>query len=208
MTAKNLSTVATDIVETYGKTAINTITTYRVGSERLIDFVDQRVASAAVGGVARMGSDLRSNVMDAKKRLRSLYLQGLTFGADQAQNVVAAAVVRASKGIERFAANANRIDRITVSAVDMLARAALPAAQVVSQVAGRVELGSDRLARRVADDRGAIDRPYVLRESAVRTQVVASQRKIGAPATKKKTRTAPARKKAAATRGRTSRKSA
>lgn len=179
MSAKNLSTVATDIVETYGKTAINTITSYRVGTARLLDFVDERMASAAVGRVSRLGTELRSGVLIAKRRARNLTIEGLMRGTDRAQEVVTAAVVLASRGIERFATRADRIDRITVSAVDMLARAALPAANAVSRVAERVESGSDQLARRIAEDRAAIDRPVVRRKTAVRTKVAAGQRKVG-----------------------------
>jgi len=181
MTAKNLSTVATDIVETYGKTAINAITTYRVGTERLIDFVDHRVAAAAVGGASRLGGALRANVVDTQKRVRSLYLQGVTTSATRAQSLVTTAVRIASKGIERFSAYAGRVGSVSAqNSVQVLARAALPAANAVSNVAERFENGSDRLVKRVAEGRSEIERPVVVRETATRTRVVASKRKIGA----------------------------
>ncbi len=181
MTAKNLSTVATDIVETYGKTAINAITTYRVGTERLIDFVDHRVAAAAVGGASRLGGRLRANVVDTQKRVRGLYLQGVTTSATRAQSFVTTAVRVASKGIERFASYAGRVGVVSArNSVQVLARAALPAANAVSNVAERLESGSDRLVKRVAEGRSAIERPVVVRKTATRTKVLASKRKIGA----------------------------
>ena len=181
MTAKNLSTVATDIVQTYGKAAINAITTYRVGTERLIDFVDRRVATAAVGGASRLGDELRSNVLDTQKRVRGLYLNGVANSATRAQGLVTTAVRFASQGVERFASYANRVGGSPNGrAIEMLARAALPAANAFSSVAGRVEDGSDRLVKRVAEGRGAIQRPVVVRAKATRTQVVAGKRKLGA----------------------------
>ncbi|MEO5882135.1 MAG: hypothetical protein ABIQ06_06930 [Caldimonas sp.] len=155
MTAKNLSTVATDIVETYGKTAINAITTYRVGTERLIDFVDHRVAAAAVKGVMT--------------------------SATGAQRLVTTAVRVASRGIERFASYAGRVEGQSArNSVQVFARAALPAANLVSNVAERLEIGSDHLVKRVAEGRSAIERPVVVRKNATRTRVVAGKRKIGA----------------------------
>ncbi len=181
MTAKNLSTVATDIVENYGKTAINAITTYRVGTERLINFVDHRVAAAAVGGASRLGGQLRANVVDTQKRVRGLYLKGVTTSATRAQGFVTTAVRVASKGIERFAAYASRaVGESAQNSVQVLARAALPAANAVSNVAERLEIGSDRLVKRVAEGRSAIERPVVVRKTATRTKVLASKRKIGA----------------------------
>jgi len=185
MTAKNLSTVATDIVETYGKTAINAIATYRVGTERLIDFVDHRVAAPAVGGASRLGDGLRSNVIDARQRVRSLYLQGVAASATRANELVTTAVRAASKGIEQFAAYADRVGGAPMrSPIDILARAALPVATRFSDLAGRVENGSDRLVRRVAEGSKAVARPRVVRETATRTKVVASKRKVGAQVSK------------------------
>jgi hypothetical protein len=181
MTAKNLSTVATDIVQTYGKAAINAITTYRVGTERLIDFVDRRVATVAVGGASRIGGELRSNVMDAQKRVRGLYLKGVTDSATRAQGLVTTAVRVASAGVERLASYAGRVGGSPSGrAVEMMARAALPAANAFSSVAERVEGGSDRLVKRVAQGRSAIQRPVVVRAKATRTKVVAAKRKLGA----------------------------
>ena len=42
MSNKNLSTVTTDLIESYGNTARNVIQAYRVGNLRAVQFVDQR----------------------------------------------------------------------------------------------------------------------------------------------------------------------
>ena len=46
--SKSLSTVANEVIDSYGITAINVINTYRFGGERIVGFVDERFASAWV----------------------------------------------------------------------------------------------------------------------------------------------------------------
>ena len=46
MSNKNLAAVTTELIETYGNTAKNVITAYRVGNERAISYVDQSWAAA------------------------------------------------------------------------------------------------------------------------------------------------------------------
>ena len=60
MSNKNLSSVATAVIESYGNTAINMINAYRVGGERVIGFVDQRFEAAVNTGAARLSDELRS----------------------------------------------------------------------------------------------------------------------------------------------------
>jgi len=42
MTAKNLSTVTTDLIECYGNTAKNVIDAYRAGGERVVTVLEKR----------------------------------------------------------------------------------------------------------------------------------------------------------------------
>ena len=46
MSAKNLATVTNELIESYGNTAKNVISAYRVGNERAIALVDQSWANA------------------------------------------------------------------------------------------------------------------------------------------------------------------
>ena len=77
MSSKNLSTVATDVIETYGITATNVINAYRFGGERFIGFVDTRIASAVSGVPSALGTGLRSKLMDGQKRVSSYSVKGL-----------------------------------------------------------------------------------------------------------------------------------
>ena len=138
MSTKNLSSVATAVIESYGNTAINMINAYRVGGERVIGFVDQRFEAAVNTGAARLSDELRSNLIDTEKRISGYYAKGLQIGTDRAESAVSTAVELANKGVDRIAANAERFDQATkFGALDMLNRVALPAATAMSEVVVR-----------------------------------------------------------------------
>lgn len=151
MSAKNLSTVAADVIETYGLTATNVINAYRFGGERFIGFVDTRVASAVSGKRNAFGGGLRSLLVDSQKRVSGYSVNALQAGTDSAQRAVGMAVDLATKGLSVVAASAVRVERAAnVNALDTFNRVAMPAAELVSQVADKLEEGSSALVRRVA----------------------------------------------------------
>jgi hypothetical protein len=151
MSTKNLSTVASKAIETYGITATNVINTYRYGGERVIGFFDQRFASAVNRGASALGKSTRSSLLDGQQRVSGLYVKGLHFGTDRAQSAVGMAVDLATKGVGLVASNAKRLDRSTnLNALDKLNRVAMPAVTLLSNVAERLEEGSTELVKRVA----------------------------------------------------------
>jgi len=151
MSTKNLSSVATAVIESYGNTAMNMIHAYRVGGERIIGFVDQRFEAAVNAGGSRIGDELRTNLIGTEKRISGYYAKGLQFGTDRAESAVGSAVELANKGVVSIAANAERFDQATnFGALEMLNRVALPAAKVVSDVVVHIEEGTSQLAKKVA----------------------------------------------------------
>ena len=167
MSSKNLSSVATAVIESYGNTAINMINAYRVGGERVIGFVDERFEAAVNTGAARLSEELRSNLIDTEKRISGYYAKGLQIGSERAESAVSTAVELANKGVDRIAANAERFDQATkIGALDMINRVALPAATVVSEVVVRIEEGSSQLAKRVAG------KPAVVKAAAKKAKTV------------------------------------
>jgi len=151
MSNKSLSSVATDVIATYGITATNVINTYRFGGERVAGFVDQRFAAVVNRGAAALRKDLRSSLIGSQKRVSGYYVKGVHFGTDRAENVVGVAVDLATKGVSLVAANADRIDRAAnLNALATLNRVAMPAADLVMKVAERIEEGSSELVKRVS----------------------------------------------------------
>lgn len=151
MSTKNLSTVATEVIEAYGITATNVINTYRFGGERVLGFFDQRFASVVNRGASALSKGTRSSLTDNQQRVSGFYVKGLRLGTDRAQSAVGVAVDLATKGVSLVASNATRLDRSAkLNALDKLNRLAMPAATLLSNVAERLEEGSGELVKRVS----------------------------------------------------------
>jgi len=188
MSTKNLSGVATAVIESYGNTALNVISAYRSGSERVVGFVDQRFEAVVSAGTVRLSDELRTNLIEAEKRLSGYYVKGIEFGTERVERTVSTAVDFASKGVERMAANAERFDQATkLGALEALNRMALPAARAVSEVVVRIEERSGQFAKRVAG------KPAVVKAVAKKVKAVG---KSAASATGKATKKAATVKKA------------
>jgi len=183
MSKKNLSTVATDVIDAYGITATNVINATRYGGERLIGFVDTRIASAVKRGESVYGKGIRSNLIDSQKRVSGYSVKGLHLGTEGAQRAVGVTVDLATQGVGFFAANAGRFDRAAnLNALETLNRVAMPAAQLVSKMADRLEEGSTELVKRVAG------KP--LAAKAVATRKLSATTRKAAAARKQATQTA------------------
>jgi hypothetical protein len=151
MSTKNLSSVATDLIESYGITATNVVNAYRFGGARLIGFVDQNFANAVNRGGSLIRADLRSGLIGRQQLISGYYVKGLDFGGERAEAAIGIAVDLASKGVSLAAANAERFDQATnLGALEVLNRVAMPAANVVVQVVERIEQGSGKLVRVVS----------------------------------------------------------
>jgi ketosteroid isomerase-like protein len=151
MSTKNLSTVATQVIEASGMAATNVINSYRFGGERVIGYFDERFASAVTRGASSLGKSTRSSLIDNQQRVSGFYVKGLRLGTDRAQSAVGVAVDLATKGVSLVATNAKRLDsRVNLNALDKLTRVAMPAASLLSSVAERLEEGTTELVKRVA----------------------------------------------------------
>jgi hypothetical protein len=151
MSRKNLSTVATQAIGAYGLTATHVINATRFGGERVIGLVGTGFATAVARGESVYGKALGGNLIGTQKRVSSLAVKGLHLGTDGAQRAVGVAVDLATKGVGVMADGAARVDAASrLNALDSLNRVVLPAAQLVGQVAERLEEGSSALVKRVA----------------------------------------------------------
>ena len=186
MSAKNqnLSSVATDVITTYGITATNVINSYRFGGERLIGFVDERFAMAVNNGASALNKKIRANLIDNQQRISSYSVKGVHAGTDRAQQVVGFAVDLATKGVGFVAANAERIDRaVNMNALKTLNTVAMPVAVVVSTVADRIEEGSSLLVKRVSGKAMPAKAVATRKLSATTRQAAATRNRITKTAT-------------------------
>lgn len=157
MSAKNLSTVTNELIESYGNTAKNVINAYRVGNERAASYVDHRWAAAVKKAGSRLSAEVRGNAVAAQKKISALYLQGVTLSSDGADVAVDKAMALAGQGVKQVAANASRFEQtLGVTTLHSLAAAAVPAAQAVTNVANRLEARSGALANRIAGSKAKV----------------------------------------------------
>lgn len=156
MSAKNLATVTNEIIESYGNTAKNVITAYRVGNERAVEFVDQSWAAAVKKTGTRLSAEVRGNALAAQKKITAAYAKGVEVTSDSADSAVSKAVKLAEKGVVQVAANASRFEKATGVKLKPLAVAAVPAAQAVTKVAAKLEVQSGAFANKLAGKKAKV----------------------------------------------------
>ncbi len=151
MTAKNLSTVATDLIECYGNTAKNVIDAYRAGGERVVTVLEKRWNAAFKESRSQLTKDVAKNASAAQLAFSVYYTKGLTQTTKGAGMVVSQLVKLAEAGVERVAANASLFEEKTgLSTLNTIAEVAKPGAVVLSQFAAKLEEKSAALASKIA----------------------------------------------------------
>ena len=153
MTAKNLSTVATELIACYGNTAKNVIDAYRAGGERAVTVLEQRWTAAFNQSRSQLTKDVAQNASAAQLAFSVYYSKGLTQTTKGAELVVSQLVRLAETGVERVAANASLFEEKTgISTLNTLAAVTKPGAVALSQLAAKIEEKSATLASKIAGD--------------------------------------------------------
>lgn len=153
MTTKNLSTVAADLIGTYGNTAKNVIDAYQAGGERVATALEQRWNSALKQSRSQLTSEAAKNATAAQLAFSMYYTRGLTQTTKGAELMVSQLVRLAEAGIERVAANASLFEEKTgLGTLNTLAQVSKPGVVALSEFAAKVEQKSAALASRIAGD--------------------------------------------------------
>lgn len=157
MRNQNLSTVTTDLIACYGNTARNMIRAYRLGNQRVARFIDDRWDSALQASASQLRSEVRKNALAAQRAVSGMYIKGITVTSDRADVVVDKALELADKGVRQIATTAGAFEQRTgVTSLHVLAKASVPAVNLVSGLAGKLEQGSSKLANTVAGKSTAV----------------------------------------------------
>ena len=151
MTAKNLSTVATDLIECYGNTAKNVIDAYRAGGERVVTVLEKRWNAAFKESRSQLTKDVAKNASAAQLAFSVYYSKGLTQTTKGAELVVSQLVKLAEAGVDRVAANASLFEEKTgLHTLNTIAEVTKPGAVALGQFAARLEQKSAALAGKIA----------------------------------------------------------
>ena len=151
MIAKNLSTVATDMIECYGNTAKNVIDAYRAGGERVVTVLEKRWNTALNESRSQLTKEVAKNATAAQLAFSVYYTKGLTQTTKSAELVVSQLVKLAEAGVDQVAANASLFEEKTgLHTLNTMAEVAKPGALVLSQLAAKIEEKSAQLASKIA----------------------------------------------------------
>ena len=165
MTAKNLSTVATDLIESYGNTAKNVIDAYRAGGERAVSLLEQRWNRAMKQSRSELTAETAKNASAAQMAFSAYYSRGLDLTTNGATLVVSQFVKALEQGVERVAANASAFEEKTgMTTLNTLAAVTAPGALALSKLASQIEQKSAALASKIAGD--DVETASVKRKSA------------------------------------------
>ena len=151
MTAKNLSTVTTDLIGCYGNTAKNVIDAYRAGGERVVTVLEQRWNAAFKESRSQLSKDVAKNASAAQLAFSVYYTKGLTQTSKGAELLVTQLVKLAEASVERVAANASLFEEKTgMNTLNTIAQATKPGVAALSQFAAKIEQKSATLASKIA----------------------------------------------------------
>lgn len=151
MSTKNLSTVTTELIESYGKTVRNVVSAYRVGGERVIGLIDQRWEQALKKTGSRLKPEARGNALAAQRKLSGYYARGISLTTGGADALIDKAVELAAKGVQQASANASRFEKKTgFSTLQVVATAAVPAVDAIQKIASKFEAQSSKLVKRIS----------------------------------------------------------
>ena len=151
MTAKNLSTVATELIECYGNTAKNVIDAYRAGSECVVTILENNWNSALKESRSELTSEVTKNATAAQLAFSVYYTKGLTETTKGAELVVSQLVKLAEASVLRVAANASLFEEKTgINTLNTIADISKPGALVLRQLATKIEEASAQLANKIA----------------------------------------------------------
>ena len=151
MSTKNLSAATTDLIESYGNTARNVVSAYRIGGERMLGMMDQRWEQALEKTASRLKPEVRGNALSVQKKLSGYYSRGISLTTGGADALINKSVELAAKGVQQAAANASRFEKKTgFTTLHTVASAAVPAVDAIQKIANKLEAQSGQLVNRIA----------------------------------------------------------
>ena len=156
MSAKNLSTVASDLITSYGNTATHIIDACEAGGERMVSLLEQRWNQALKQSRSELSAETVKNASAAQLAFSVYYTKGLNLTTNGARKVVSQLVKLAETGVERVAANASAFEEKTgVTTLDTLAKATRPGALALSKLAEQIEQTTASLAHKISGSNAA-----------------------------------------------------
>lgn len=153
---RTISGTVIDVVGLYTKAARSLVAGYRAGTQRVVEGIDRRYASAVGGASLPMVSDgIKEKLVNAQQRLGGFVVEGVSRVSERADAALDNLANNATKGIETITEKTTWVQGLP--GVAMLRPAHLKAASLSLKVADKVAQGADWVSERLARSDEAIE---------------------------------------------------
>jgi len=151
MSTQTLSSVATHVVGQYSQVGKLIVGTYRAGAQRFVSGANTRYAEFLNSrSLPLVNEAVKASLLDVQQQFAGLVEGGITSGSDRAEQVIDFVAGGVNGGIQRIAANAERVaTAFDTNAITTVGSLTMPAAQVSLEIANRAVEGTKRLSARV-----------------------------------------------------------
>lgn len=157
MSSTQISSIATDVLQSYRKTSASLIEGYRAGSSRLLDRVHSNWEQGVNTRGSRLSPALREDLIAAGKEINGYYAKGVEKFSDRMALATEAAYDFADAQVKKLSERASRIENaFGQTPLRSLAVVGMPSARVAHEVAEAIATQAQRVAGKVAGaDEGA-----------------------------------------------------
>jgi hypothetical protein len=147
-----LNAVAIDVVGQYGLAGKHLVQAYRLGTQRVIDQINERYSSFVNSSALPMVQEsVRASLLSAHEQFTGFFVGGVARATEQADLAIDKITDGTTQGIKRLGGFGERIEAMVGSpVVDTLTKVNMPVAQLSLTIAGQVVENSKRLVERVA----------------------------------------------------------
>lgn len=147
MTATTLSSVTLKTLENYRSAAAQTVAAYRQGSHRLLGLVNGALENSVYPRTAKLAPRATQRLDQARGKASEIVVKGIDALADRTEQLIDRGSSAAAAQLGKVAALTAGIDNeVLANGLQTAARLAVPGAQVVLAVSGRLAEGASALA--------------------------------------------------------------
>jgi len=152
MTTTTLNAVAIDVVGQYGLAGKHLVQAYRLGTQRVIDQINERYSSLVNSSALPMVDEsIRTSLLSAHQQVTGFFVGGVARATEQADLAIDKITDGTTQGIKRLGGFGERIEALVgAPVVDTLTKVNMPVAQLSLTIASQVVENSKRLVERVA----------------------------------------------------------
>jgi len=203
MNTQSLSSVTLETIENCRHAAELSVQTYRVGSRRLIDLVNDSLVKNVDSRTGLIAPKLTDKLAQVRAGLSDIIVKGVTGVSARTEQVIEFSSDSATKGVTQVAEFAAGIEnRVAANGIETVVRLSMPGAEVARTLSAKVAEGAGKLSRVAAGKPVKAPRAVKsVRKSAVSAKKAVVRKAVATKTAVARKATVAKRRVAAATRG-------